>query len=523
MNNIDTTQNPTDQLELTQQPTLTELPPTQSPTSAPETADNRGETNASPVASQLSNQHDEPGKGLLFGPSDLRLPEISRFSNSQIEYALLASCIMDENCMLAATDSMLTPGDFSNRFNAELWRALVAMFNTKQPIDEVTVAEFLINRSHFQDKDTVVTIGSICQTIDFATPCRTASYAHAVIQHSKLRKLRNTLDQITQSLNNHDLTPDQLIQNAEARITQLAVNNVETEHTSPVCDLVPDIMQRLLNPKANDKLGIMTGLDKLDSCLHGLKPGQLCILAARPAMGKTALALNLATMIAQHGTPTLFVSLEMNTDELMHRLLASISGVNLQSYRDRYCSNEATGKLHKASEELAKLPIFVDDYCMQTTNNIASNLRRMQHKYGIQMLVVDYLQLITPRTQSIPREQQIAEISRALKFTAKSLNIPLLCLAQLNRSAEIENRQPRLSDLRESGTIEQDADIVMFLDQSEHSRSDPRDRSINFVERDLIVAKNRSGPTTLVPLVFNKGATSFKPRAILETPPAQPF
>ena len=149
---------------------------------------------------------------------------------------------------------------------------------------------------------------------------------------------------------------------------------------------------------------------------------------------------------------------------------------------------------------------------MQGTGTIASTIRRMQRKYGIKLVIIDYLQLIIPRNHNLPREQQIAEISRALKFIAKSLNIPVLCLAQLNRSAEIENRTPRLSDLRESGTIEQDADIVAFLDRSEDARKHD-ESGLNFVERDLVVAKNRSGTTTRVHLMFNRGAMSFKMRA----------
>lgn len=391
----------------------------------------------------------------------------------------------------------------------KIWRAIKELYTNKSPVDEISLTEYLVTHSKLPEKELVVLIGQICSVIDVPTRATCINYARSVIEHSRLRRLQAVIQDITSHLNDKERTVSDLMEYAESAITELSMNACENDRIFPVCDLVPDVLNELQGDDDNEFAGIFTGITGLDNCLHGLKPGQVLVLAARPAMGKTAIALNIASLVAETGNGVLFISLEMSANELMMRLIALLAGINLRAYREGFCARGSEEKLQTAGAQLAKLPIIIDDYCMQGVNTITSTIRRMQRKYGVKLVIIDYLQLISPRSQNIPREQQIAEISRALKFTAKTLNIPIICLAQLNRSAEIENRSPRLSDLRESGTIEQDADIVAFLDRNEDTRKFD-ESGLNFVERDLIVAKNRSGTTTRVQLMFNRGAMVFK-------------
>lgn len=433
---------------------------------------------------------------------------LDRFNNSQLEQAVLCSCIQLEECISIGLENHITGSDFSTDYHCSVWQALTALYNDKQPIDEIVLLEYLASNTTYSEKVLASLIGQILTVVDVPNPASFKTYVCSLKSRSKLRKLSSTLALLTETLNDKTRSVDELISRAEQAIMELSMQSSENEHLRPVCDMVPDILSELSAEQSGVAGGILTGIAGLDTCLRGLKGGQVFVIAARPAIGKTAFALNIAVNVAKNKCPVLFISLEMGANELMKRLMSFVSGVNLRAYRDGYCSRGASEKLELAGAEIAKLPIIIDDYCMQGTSTIASTVRRMIRKYGIRLVIIDYLQLITPRSHNIPREQQIAEISRALKFMAKALNIPVLCLAQLNRCAEIENRTPRLSDLRESGTIEQDADIVAFLDRNEDTRKHD-ELGMNFVGRDLVVAKNRSGTTTRIHLVFNRNVMRF--------------
>lgn len=431
---------------------------------------------------------------------------------SLVEQAVLCSCLASEECIECGLDANLQPTDFSVPLYADMWAAITAMYANKVPIDEVTMTNHLVTKLGRNENEMIISLGKICSLIDCPTVRYCKAYVAALIERSKIRKLRAVaLDILAELGEKTDKSASELISQAEDWITALSMNASENDRIHPVCDLVPGIMAELQPGSKEEDSGILTGIHGIDACLHGLKPGQVFILAARPGIGKTALALNIASNVSSAGTPTLFISLEMTADELMTRLVASHAGVNLRAYREGFCARGTDIKLHVAAECVAKYPLTIDDYCSQGMAAITSTARRMQRKYGIRFTVIDYLQLINPRNPLLPREQQIAEVSRGLKFMAKNLNMPVLCLAQLNRSAEIENRMPRLSDLRESGTIEQDADIVAFIDRSETGRKYP-EAGLNMVERDLIIAKNRSGATARVELMLNRGATLFRER-----------
>jgi replicative DNA helicase len=257
--------------------------------------------------------------------------------------------------------------------------------------------------------------------------------------------------------------------------------------------------------------GIETGFTDFDAMTGGLHGSELIILAARPSMGKTALALNVAehvSMIVQQ--PTLFVSLEMSSVELADRMLCSIAEVNGQRLRNGTISNDDRRRLVEKAADLSQAPLFVDDSPSRTITEIAAAARRLKRKSGLSLIVIDYLQLIEPDNAKDQRQEQVAKIARRLKGMARELKVPVLCLAQLNRQAEAtKDNRPRLSHLRESGAIEQDADVVMFIHREEYYATNDDERSQLAGQADLIVAKQRNGPTGDVKLTWKKDFTRF--------------
>jgi hypothetical protein len=257
--------------------------------------------------------------------------------------------------------------------------------------------------------------------------------------------------------------------------------------------------------------GVETGFTDLDHITGGLHESELVILAARPSMGKTALALNIAEYAALTcGVTTLFVSLEMSALELADRLLCSCAEINGHRLRNGTISNEDRRRLVEKAAELSRAPLFVDDSPSRTMTEIAATARRLKRKSKLGLIVIDYLQLIEPDNQKDPRQEQVARIARRLKGMARELKVPVMCLAQLNRQAEVskENR-PRLSHLRESGAIEQDADVVMFVHREEYYQTNEEDRSRVSGQADIMVAKQRNGPTGDIKLVWRHEFTRF--------------
>ena len=248
-----------------------------------------------------------------------------------------------------------------------------------------------------------------------------------------------------------------------------------------------------------DVSGITTGFSDLDAHTSGLQETELIILAARPSMGKTALVCNMAEAVARVDRKSvLLFSLEQSRDELAERLLCITARVNGRDLKQGNLSAEQLGSLADASDELSRLPLYIDDKPARTMSQIAAIARRQHRRDPLGVIIIDYLQLVEPDEKNIPREQQISSISRRMKFLAKELHVPVISLSQLNRGLELrEDKRPRLADLRESGSIEQDADKVMFLHRPEVY--DPTDRP---GEAEIIIAKHRSGPTGVVKLTW---------------------
>jgi replicative DNA helicase len=272
-------------------------------------------------------------------------------------------------------------------------------------------------------------------------------------------------------------------------------------------DILIDTFDRinLRLEQTGDVTGLTTGFADLDKQMNGLQPTELTILAARPSMGKTALVCNIAEGAAESGAPVLMFSLEQSKLELAERLLCIRARVNGHRLRAGELDEVERDQLMVASQELSELKIFIDDIPGRTMAQIGAISRRIKRRWGLGVIIIDYLQLIEPEDKSAPREQQIALISRRLKFLCKEVEAPVIALAQLNRGVELrEDKRPRLADLRESGSIEQDADVVMFLHRP--AAYDPEDRP---GEADLIIAKNRNGPTGQVTLAWISESMKF--------------
>jgi replicative DNA helicase len=298
---------------------------------------------------------------------------------------------------------------------------------------------------------------------------------------------------------------EQILSINEDRSTDSAVKFDEAIKTADT--LIKSILE------GRQDSGVLTGYTDLDKMTFGMHNGQMVVLAARPSMGKTSLGMNIVENIAMplrgEGKGTLVFSLEMPADQLAMRMMCGRAKVSMRRVRDRMISREQQGDLARATKALKEAPIWVDDSSGLNILQLRAKARRICKQQKINLIVIDYLQLISGTDARVPREQQISEISRGVKAMAKELDLPVLVLSQLNRASEKENRPPRISDLRESGSIEQDADVVFLLASKQNSDDNPTVPQASR-ERDLIIAKQRNGPTGSVPLTFIPDFTRFE-------------
>jgi replicative DNA helicase len=323
-----------------------------------------------------------------------------------------------------------------------------------------------------------------------------ARFVELLFQFNIRSYLIGGMAEITAKLRSQEINPE----DAQIR-TESLFGNVECYGKSRLADLRESSLLFLSSAQQRGNGQIKTGFQHLDTLIGGWCPGQLYILAGRPGSGKTSLALNFLNCLQS----PIFFSLEMTSAELIYRLLSIRLRRHEVNYYKEWCSIHS---LEKDVEELQKFPMFLNDDPTQTVASIGFDCRRLKAKRSLGAIVVDYLQIVKPSDPRLPREQQIAEISYGLKSLAKRLEIPVICLCQINRSAEQENRRPRLCDLRESGAIEQNADVVMFIDRREelHNGRNGPDAGA----RDLVIAKNRHGPTGIVQLQFDSRCQTFE-------------
>jgi replicative DNA helicase len=338
-------------------------------------------------------------------------------------------------------------------------------------------------------------------------------YAKIVRDKATLRELIHASTEVLRDAYDPTLDPRELLGRAEEKI--FAVHDRRSsDQVASMQDILIEAFEQIdKRLEQGSASGTPTGYIDLDEMTGGLHESELIILAARPSMGKTAFASNIADRVCvDSNTTTLFVSLEMARVELAQRMLCARGKINGKKFRGGYMSGEDRDRLVKASAELSKAPLFIDDTPSRTITEIAACARRLKRKAKLGLIVIDYLQLIEPENSRDPRQEQVAKIARRLKGLAREMKVPVLCLAQLNRQAEAtKDNRPRMSHLRESGAIEQDADVVMFVHREEYYHTKEEALAQDLVGKaEIIVSKQRNGPTGEVKLLWLQDFTLFE-------------
>ncbi|MBN1910354.1 MAG: replicative DNA helicase [Pirellulales bacterium] len=404
--------------------------------------------------------------------------------------------------------------DFYDEANRKLYDHLITMHNDGRRIDLTLLLERLKSTGDLEAVGGMAYLAEVAGSV--AVAAHAEDYARVVRDRATLRALIHASTEILRDSYAPTLDPTELVSQAEQKIFAIHDQRSDSQ-VNGIHDVLMETFELIDHRMEHGgATGVPTGFVDLDSLTGGLHDSELVILAARPSMGKTAFATNIAENVAiESGVPVLFVSLEMARHELAQRMLASQGKIDGIKFRSGMMSKEDRAKLVEASAKLSKSPLFVDDSPSRTMAQIAAAARRIKRRQGLGLIVIDYLQLIHPDNSNDPRQEQVAKIARRLKGLARELKIPVLCLAQLNRQVEAgtgrEAHRPRLSHLRESGAIEQDADVVMFVHREEyyHKREDAeRDGIVG--QGDIFVAKQRNGPTGDIKLTWLHKFTRFE-------------
>ncbi len=437
------------------------------------------------------------------------LPDKLPPQSIEAEMSLLGSLMLDKDAIIKVVD-FLEPRDFYRGIHQTIYEAMQELFERGDPIDMLSLA------SRLKEKNKLEEIGGNSYLTELVNMVPTAShvltYAKIVQKKRILRDLISVSHEI--GLLGYEETEDSdvLLDRAESKIFSIAQKSLSRTFVR-VKDTLEEAFERIEKLSRHEKStrGVPTGFVDLDNLLSGLQNSDLILLAARPSLGKSALALDIARRVAiNEKIPVALFSLEMSKDQVIDRLIASQAGVDLWRLRTGRLSSEGDendfSKIQQALGVIAEAPIFIDDTSSQNVLQMRAMARRLQATHGLGLIVVDYLQLMEPRISTTNVVQQVTEISRSLKGLAKELNVPVLGLSQLSRSVEQRSPQrPRLSDLRESGSLEQDADVVLFIYRED--RYDPEVVNKNVAE--IIVAKHRNGPVGSVKLHFNEKIVSF--------------
>jgi len=391
--------------------------------------------------------------------------------------------------------------------NKRIYAAIHRLFESGvRGVDVITLGEELERTKELEEAGGPLYLNEILETVAHAAHAK--YYADIVRDKYIQRSLIYACTEILRDCYDTSKDTDELLQNAEKNVFQILEQQEATakfDIGSILIDAWDRINERLENDSATS--GLATGFADLDAKTNGFQPAELIILAARPSMGKTALVCNWAEGVAtQNGKGVLIFSLEQSRIELAERFLCIRARVDGHRLRSGDLDEEERYRLMEATQKLSETPLFVDDQAGRTVAQVGAIARRMKRQHDLGLVIIDYLQLIEPEDKRAPREQQISLITRRLKYTAKELNVPVVALAQLNRGVELrEDKRPRLADLRESGAIEQDADLVAFLHRPD--AYDPADKP-GYAE--ILIAKHRSGPTATVPLTWRKEFMRFE-------------
>lgn len=423
------------------------------------------------------------------------------------EKCVLGSLMLDSAAAYIAGD-LLTPEDFYSEKHKIIYKAMFDLYGKKEPIDILSVSSRLKEKKQLKNIGGRVYLTEAINTVPNASNAK--HYAEIVHKKRILRDLIESSSHISQLGYDEERDVDELLDEAERKIFGITKNSLKQKFTT-VKSALEDAWERIdrIHKSKGELRGVPTGFPSLDSQLAGLQKSDLIILAARPSMGKTAFALDIARNVAvKQNIPVGIFSLEMSSQSLVDRLLVSEARVDSWKMRTgRLSSDEEFARISNALGKLSKAPIFIDDESSNNIMQMRSMARRLQSEHGLGLLIVDYLQLMAPRQRTDNMVQQMTEISRSLKGLAKELDVPILALSQLSRALESRpNKKPKLHDLRDSGSIEQDADVVMFIYRDDKYK-DHQDECDNIAE--ILIEKHRNGPTGFTKLYFDPKMASF--------------
>ena len=426
--------------------------------------------------------------------------------NLDAEKSLLGAVLIDEET-LADVSEHVTAKDFYDKSHAIVYEAMMSLYEKHKPVDLLTLTDELKRKKKLE------LIGGSAYLTELTNYVPTAAHAEAyaelVAQKAVRRRLIKASGDISELGYDEDTSTNELLEKAEAELFSVSDQSLKQDLVSIESILTEsfDRMEELHRNKGSLR-GVRTGYKDLDNMTAGLQRSDLIILAARPAMGKTTLVTNLAYNVATIAKQSvLFFSLEMSKEQLVDRMLADASGVDAWNIRTGNLSDDDFGKLSEAMGELAEAPIFIDDTPGLSVLEMRTKARRANHEQPLGLVIIDYLQLMQGSGRSDGnRVQEVSEISRGLKLIARELNVPVIALSQLSRSVESRSPQiPQLADLRESGSIEQDADIVMFIYREAYYNPETERENIT----DLYIAKHRNGPTGKIELYFHPERLRF--------------
>lgn len=426
--------------------------------------------------------------------------------NIEAEEAVLGSILINQETIYGVSE-LLDIEDFYRKSHRTIFKVMLDLNTTKKAIDIITLTDYLTHISKLEEVGGIAFITSLANKVPSTANLK--HYINIVKEKSMLRNIINIAEHMeSMSYDNEQLdTPEVILDKTEQMISRLTkkmivtkVDNIQGQTLKAYMDI-----ENIINHK-DELLGLETGLYDLDNFLQGLKNSDFMILAARPSMGKTAFALNIASYLSiKKDTPVAFFSLEMSSNQLIHRIFSSYGLIPLFNLKSGNLDDAHTQKLIKVSNKLSQSKLILNDE-ISNLMSLRSIARKLKRENDIKLIIIDYLQLLEG-TRRENRNLEISEISRSLKILAKELDIPIIALSQLSRSVESRQvKKPMLSDLRESGSLEQDADIVMFLYREDYYNPETENKNIT----DVIVAKNRNGPTGTIPVYFHKEYVRFQ-------------
>jgi len=429
--------------------------------------------------------------------------------NVEAEQSILGAILIDNEALPKAIE-VIDPDDFYKQSHRKIFQAMIELFEKSEPIDLITLTD---NMKRQDDLDAVGGVAYLSSLVNMIPTAANIKYHSKIVREKGLlRNLLRSATEIASRVYEDNLEAEELVDYAERSIFDISDKRIKASFVT-LKEVIKGSFEMIehLYDKKETVTGVPSGFRDLDNLTTGFQKGDLIVVGGRPSMGKTAFALNVAQHVGLESRESVAIfSLEMAKEQLAFRMLCSEAMVNSSSIRKGFIQKEDWHKLTAGASRLTGAPIFIDDSSGITVLELRAKARRLKREHGLSLVIVDYLQLMRSRGSFERREQEISDISRSLKALAKELSVPVIAVSQLNRSVE-QRRPPTpiLADLRESGAIEQDADVILFLYRDEvYNKDNPANKG----EAEIIIAKQRNGPTGIVKLAFNSSCTRFLSR-----------